>query len=74
MSNTPRQYSWVKFDFNSIDEKYHSEFPFTRQDVFIFLGEIPNMRGHCVIVDNKTGLILSGYHTSNFIELTEEEV
>jgi hypothetical protein len=73
MSKTPRQYSLVKFDFESIPEKYHSEYTFTNKDVFLFLGEIPNMPGHCALVDNKSGLVLSGYHTSNFIELSEEE-
>ena len=64
----------MKFDFDSLDEKYHSQMPFTRKGVYVFFGEIPNMPGHCVIADQKTGQILSGSHTGNFVELTEEEV
>jgi hypothetical protein len=35
----PRQYSLVKFDFDALDEKYHSQMPFTRKGVYIFFGE-----------------------------------
>ncbi|MCD0460144.1 hypothetical protein [Roseiconus lacunae] len=40
---------------------------------YIFFGEIPNMRGHCVVADHQTGQLYSGYHTENFVELTEDE-
>jgi hypothetical protein len=32
------------------------------------------MLGHCVVADHETGRIHSGYHTENFVELTEDEV
>ena len=70
----PRQYSLVKFDFAGIDERYHSQLPFSRNGVYVFFGEIPNMPGHCVISDHKTGQIYSGFHTDSFVELSEEEV
>jgi len=70
----PRQYSLVKFDFVALDEKYHTQMPFTREGVYVFFGEIPNMPSHCVVADYKTGQIHSGYHTDSFLELTEEEV
>ena len=40
---------------------------------FIFLGEIPNMPGHCAVLrsDGKTEI---GYHTGDFRELTANEV
>lgn len=41
---------------------------------FVFLGEIPNMRGHCVVMDRKTGKLHAGYHPENFREMTEDEV
>jgi hypothetical protein len=41
---------------------------------FIFLGEISNMPGHCILVDIKTGLILSGYHSDNFKEVKENDL
>jgi len=47
---------------------------FTCDTSFIYLGEIPNMPGHCVVAGNWTGRIYSGYHIENFRVATEEEV
>lgn len=41
---------------------------------YVFLGEVPNMPGHCVLVDWKTGKVTCGHHTANFVELTDKEV
>jgi len=41
---------------------------------YIFLGEIPNMCGHCVVMNVSDGTIDVGYHTGDFRELTDEEV
>lgn len=72
---TPRPLSLVRFDFDSLDKQYHHHFPFTPTDTFIFLGEIPNMPGHCVVASKgNPAEIHACYHTGNFIELTEEEV
>jgi hypothetical protein len=40
---------------------------------YIYLGEIPNMPGHCVVLDLKTGRMFAGYHTDNFVELSDDE-
>ena len=69
----PRKLSLVKFDFDSIDKKYHEQYPFLPSSHYIFLGEIPNMPGHCVI-GKKDGTITWGWHSDNFAELTDEEV
>lgn len=71
---TPRQYSLIKFNFESVPVEYHDKYPFTKEDVLIFFGEIPNMLGHCVVANHKTGQIYSGYHVDNFIEINEEEI
>lgn len=42
--------------------------------VLVYMGEIPNMTGHVVVVGNVTGKIFSGYHVDLFRELTDEEV
>jgi len=63
----------VKFDFSKLPIKYHSKYPFRDGASYIFLGEISNMKGHCVIAA-QGGVIHFGYHTDNFIELTEKEV
>lgn len=44
--------------------------------VFVFVGEIPNMPGHCVAspsTGDAHGMLIFGYHTDNFIELSEDE-
>jgi hypothetical protein len=41
---------------------------------FIYLGEIPNMPGHCVLATRHGGQIISGYHCHDFIPLTEDEI
>jgi len=66
---TPRQYSLVKA---VLAEEYEDQYPFANGDTFIFLGEIIQMPGHCVIAA-KNGQVLFGYHTDNFVELTEDE-
>lgn len=51
-----------------------AKYPFKEKSIYIFFGEIPNMPDHCVVVDHKTGKIYSGYHTADFIELTDDEI
>ena len=68
----PRKLSLVRFRFDELHE-FRDEYPFTADGVYVFLGEIPNMRGHCVVADHRTGKLYSGYHTENFVELPEDE-
>jgi diadenosine tetraphosphate (Ap4A) HIT family hydrolase len=63
----PRQYSLVRF----VREDMSS--PFSRNVAYIFLGEMPNMPGHCVVI-GEGSRILAGQHTENFKELTDEEL
>jgi len=69
----PRQYSLVRFDPGDIDVTFLDKYPFRKDGLYVFLGEIPNMTGHCVVVDHKTGVVHSGYHTENFVEIPEDE-
>jgi hypothetical protein len=71
---TPRQFSLVRFDFGTPPVEHDTRYPFKRDGVYVFFGEIPQMPGHCVVADHETGRIYSGYHTENFVELTEDEV
>jgi hypothetical protein len=41
--------------------------------MYVFFGEIPNMPGHCVVADHRTGHIFSGYHTENFTEIPRDD-
>ena len=68
----PKPYAMCKFVNNFPD--FWASYPFTTQGRYIYMGEIPNMRGHCVVADHNTGQIFSGYHVENFVELTEDEV
>ena len=52
---------------------FWDKYPFTRDGVYLFFGEIPNMPGHCVVACHKTGRIFSGYHTENFAEIFETD-
>ena len=67
----PRQNSLVRFHLDS--PGFWGDYPFTETGIYVFLGEIPNMPGHCVVLDHKTGRIYSGYHIENFKEIPEDE-
>jgi hypothetical protein len=54
-------------------DKY--DYPFNRNSRYVFLGEITNMPGHCVVMNfEEDGKIIPGYHTEDFAELTEDEL
>ena len=56
----PRQYSLVKLNDDAIH--YFSKGTFEKTDTrFVFLGEIPNMLGHCVIIGKYSGRIYTGF-------------
>lgn len=70
------KYKLVKF-VNPLSETdpYYYSYPFKNGESLLFLGEIEQMPGHCVVVQgNKDGKIHYGYHTDNFVELTDDEV
>ena len=75
-TQTPRLMSWVKLDPNDVilqdlDKKYG----YTKEmgeGPYIFFGDIPNMQGHCVVM-NRKGKFTVGMHTDIFVELTSEE-
>jgi len=69
-----RQYSSIK-----VSERAPSEVRdhFNKYNSIIYLGEIPNMRGHGVFVcfyGTLKNTIEFGYHIGDFEELSEEEV
>jgi hypothetical protein len=71
--SAPRQYSLVRFCFDQVPAEYHAKYPFKLDGVYVYFGDIPNMPGHCVVADHRTGQLYSGYHTENFVELAEDE-
>jgi len=66
--------SLVRFDFDGMPVEYHSAYPFSKKDVFVYLGDIVQMPGHCVIARVSDGRVFTGHETDNFVELTSEEV
>jgi hypothetical protein len=64
----------VKFNCGDLARELREKYPFREDGVYVFLGEIPNMPGHCVVADHKNGRIYAGYHIENFIEIPEEDV
>jgi len=68
-----RQNALVKFDYSDMPKKHHKFYPFKEDEPYIFMGEIVQMPGHCIVIEMKSGRIYSGYHTEDFIELSEDE-
>lgn len=72
--STPRQYSLVRL------RKWYKEFvkennhPIGKPEVFIYFGEIPNMPGHCVTMDHRSGKFFSGFHIENFEEVPDDDM
>ena len=66
----------VKFDYVSMPKEYHKQYLdiFPVNQAFIYLGDITQMEGHCVLASIETGKIITGYHTENFIPLTDTEL
>ena len=57
----------------NVPEEYEHEYPFKNNETVFIFGEINLMPHHCVLA-NKDGKVFFGYHTENFIPLTEEEI
>jgi hypothetical protein len=66
----PRELSLVKVAPRANGKRY----PFARDLPLVYLGEIPNLPGHCVVAGSKTGRVYSGYHIETFVELSSDEV
>ena len=53
---------WWKAGLSKADLKHR----FGGDDKFVFLGEIPNMPGHCVVAGFNSGKLYCRYHPENF--------
>lgn len=75
----PQINSFVVFDINTIPEQYRSGKDYKKyykkheNKRYIYLGEIYQCLGHCILLDVESGKVESMYHTNNFRQLTEEE-
>jgi hypothetical protein len=71
-----KQYQLVKFIYPEIEKKLKqktSVYPFAHNEILLFLGEIVQMKGHCIVVRGN-GTVYWGYHTDNFVEPNEDEI
>lgn len=71
-----RQYAMVRLEEKYLEflQKEQPHHPFLKKEqAFLYLGEIPNMLGHCAVVGHNTGRVYSGFHIDDFREFTEEE-
>jgi len=64
-----KQYQLVKF----VRPDKKSIYPFMNNEILLFLGEIVQMKGHCIVV-NRNGQVYWGYHTDDFVEPNEGEI
>ena len=67
INRIPRQYTLVRY--MPYPQERGSPFP---EKALLFLGEIPNMPGHCVVVSSDK--ICIGYHTDRFEEISEDQI
>lgn len=70
----PRQYSFVEFDFESIPKEEHDNYKHLQKELFIFLGEIPNTSGYCVVINVRTNHLSPYNKTSLFKEVEESKL
>jgi hypothetical protein len=77
MASKPRRLALVKFQPQvspAVRGAKTPRYPFKKADAYVFLGEIPNMPGHCVVADPKSGKFYAGYHTESFVEIPRDEL
>lgn len=77
MASKPRRLALVKFcppQSPAVKGGWGRRYPFKKKESYVFLGEIPNMPGHCVVAEQKTGKIFAGFHTELFTELPVGEI
>jgi hypothetical protein len=63
----------VRFNFDGMPEAYAREYPFTVKDRFIYLGDVVQMPGHCVVVRIEDGQMFCCYHTDDFVKVPKKE-
>jgi hypothetical protein len=69
----PQRLSLVRFEAPWLSPKQRRAYPFKRRGTYLFVGEVANMPGRCVVLDWKANRTYLGYHTENFVQLSEDE-
>lgn len=55
------------------NEKYHDKHPLKYGDRVYFLGEIPNVSGHCLVFNREAGIV-DMIHTDELRKANEDEL
>jgi len=69
----PRQYSICRFNDEHLPREYQGLCPMTRDAYYIFMGEIPNMLGHCIAMNKDTKEVHVAWSCNLFHELTDDD-
>lgn len=72
MSKIIDQNALVKFDPELL-KKRPDFYPFKEKDYFVFLGEIYQIPGRCIVSRISDGHVFSCYYTEDFIQLRQNE-
>jgi len=52
---------------------FYKDGPLKNGHMYLFLGEIHNMAGHCIVSEYPRGIVHAGIHTDNFVTFDEEK-
>lgn len=66
--------SLVRLTAEALEDLRKSKHPLTNHDFFVYLGDIHNMAGHCVVLTRDGKRHYVGYHTDNFELVPEDEM
>ena len=69
----PEQYSICRFSDEHYPREYQGQYPMAKDAFYIFMGEIPNMMGHCIAMNKDTKEIHVAWHCDLFHEITDED-
>jgi hypothetical protein len=67
-----RQYARCWLSPDSVNDEVFKR-KFKKESFLVYIGEIPNMPGHCIVAGWDSGKLYSGYHTDTFIEIGDDE-
>jgi hypothetical protein len=67
MVKAPGRLSLVRFDAEAVPKGFRRKYPLRAGRAYVFLGEIPNMPGHCVVAEQDSGRIYAGDHAAHFV-------
>ena len=55
------------------DKQLEHKYPFQHDKTYVYLGELTNMPGHCVVAEYPSGRIWGGYHIDNFVKIKKSD-